>query len=225
MPLSRQARYFNHCREKWRKRALETQKKVRILSQKTVELEQSREKWKAEALDSRKKIKRLEREIENLQKKKEVEEVSSTKEPNLSVKNHHYISQTIQTSVEQVIEGCNSYRGVATTLEILSRSHRLESPNYNSIRSWVGRIGLYELSRKKEKREDWIFLIDFTLELGKEKVMVIYGISEESWKERVLGQKRGLKHTDGEILGIEVTESATGEWVQNILEKLKDTVL
>jgi hypothetical protein len=123
-----------------------------------------------------------------------------------------------------VIEGGNSYRGVATNLEILSRTHRLESPNYNSIRSWVGRIGLYELSRKKEKREDWIFLIDFTLELGKEKAMVIYGISEESWKERVLGEKRGLKHTDGEILGIEVTESATGEWVQNILEKLKETV-
>jgi hypothetical protein len=123
-----------------------------------------------------------------------------------------------------VIEGGNSYRGVAITLEIISRSHRVESPNYNSIRSWVGRIGLYELSRKKEKREDWIFLIDFTLELGKEKVMVIYGISQEMWKERVLKEKRGLKHTDGEILGIEITESATGEWVKSILEKLKETV-
>jgi hypothetical protein len=70
MPLSRQARYFNHCREKWRIRALDNQQKVRFLSQKNVELEQSREKWKAEALESRKEIKRLKREIENLQKKK-----------------------------------------------------------------------------------------------------------------------------------------------------------
>jgi hypothetical protein len=31
MPLSRQARYFNPCREKWRKRALENQQKVRFL--------------------------------------------------------------------------------------------------------------------------------------------------------------------------------------------------
>lgn len=113
---------------------------------------------------------------------------------------------------------------MATTLEILSRSHLTESPNYNTIRSWVGRIGLYELSRKKEKREDWIFIIDFTLELGKEKVMVIYGISEEFWKKTVLEEQRALKHTDGEILAIEVTESATGEWVQNILEDLKETI-
>lgn len=113
---------------------------------------------------------------------------------------------------------------MATTLEILSRSHRTESLNYNSIRSWVGRIGLYELSRKKEKREDWIFIIDCTLELAKEKVMVIYGISEEFWKRTVLEGQRALKHTDGEILAIEVTESATSEWVQNILEDLKEIV-
>jgi hypothetical protein len=45
---------------------------VRVLSQKTVELEQSREKWKAEALESRKEIKKLKREIESLQKKKKL---------------------------------------------------------------------------------------------------------------------------------------------------------
>lgn len=126
--------------------------------------------------------------------------------------------------MEQVIEGGNSYRGVATTMKILSRSYFTESPRYNSIRNWVGRIGLYELSRKKEKRDDWIFIMDLTLELGQEKAMVIYGISEKLWQETVLPQRRGLKHTDGEILGIEVTKSATGEWIQNILENLTQTV-
>jgi len=126
--------------------------------------------------------------------------------------------------VEQVIQGGNSYRGVATTMKILSRNYGTESPHYNSIRNWVGRIGLYELSRKKEKRDDWIFIVDLTLELGPEKALIIYGIPEKLWQEKILPQKRGLKHTDGEILGVEVTQSATGEWIQNTLENLTKIV-
>ena len=64
--------------------------------------------------------------------------------------------------MEQVIKGGNSYRGVATTMEIFSRSYYPEGPQDNSIRNWVGRIGLYELLRKQEKRDDWIFIIDLT---------------------------------------------------------------
>lgn len=126
--------------------------------------------------------------------------------------------------MEQVIEGGNSYRGVATTMEIFSRSYYTECPQYNSIRNWVGRIWLYELLRTKEKRDDWIFIVDLTLELGKEQVLVIYGISDELWKENILAEERGLKHTDGEILGIEVTESATGEWIENTLKNLSKKV-
>ena len=126
--------------------------------------------------------------------------------------------------MEQVIEGGNSYRGVAATMKIFSRSFFTECPRYNSIRNWVGRIGLYELLRKKEKRDDWIFIVDLTLELGKEKVLVIYGISQELWTENILAEERGLKHTDGEILGVEVTESATGEWIENTLENLSQNV-
>lgn len=88
--------------------------------------------------------------------------------------------------MEQVVESSNSYRGVATTMKILSRIHFTESPHYSSIRNWVGRIGLSELSRQKEKRDDWIFIIDLTLELGQEKAMVIYGISEKLWIEKIL---------------------------------------
>lgn len=103
-------------------------------------------------------------------------------------------------------------------MKILSRSYFPESPHYSSIRNWVGRIGLYELSRQKEKRDDWLFIVDLTLELGQEKAMVIQGISEQLWQETILAEKRALKHTDGQILGIEVTESATGEWIKNTID-------
>lgn len=186
MPVSRQIRYFKESRENWKERALEKSEQLRFSDQKIDDLERSRDKWKTEALENRAEIKKLKKEIENLKKKPTVEELVPTKEPLLTVKAAQYIAQTIQVSVEQVVESSNSYRGVATTMKILSRIYFTESPHYSSIRNWVGRIGLYELSRQKEKRDDWIFIIDLTLELGQEKAMVIYGISEKLWTEKIL---------------------------------------
>lgn len=64
------------------------------------------------------------------------------------VKRHHYQIQTIQVSVQQVIEAGNSYRGVARTMKIFSQSFKIECPHYSTIRQWLGRIGLYELKHK-----------------------------------------------------------------------------
>ena len=141
-------------------------------------------------------------------------------ENSTSLLGHHYKLQTIQLCLKQILEVGNSYRGVAKTMKIFAQNFNLESPHYSTIRQWLGRIGLYELNREKEKLQDWIYVIDLTLELGQEKALVIYGITEESWQSQVLKEGRALKHTDGEILSIEVTKSATGEWIHGILEEL-----
>ena len=53
---------------------------------------------------------------------------------------------------------------------------------------------------------------------------MIYGIPEESWQKIVSEERRCLTHTDGEILAIEITESATSEWIQQTLASLTQTV-
>jgi hypothetical protein len=70
------------------------------------------------------------------------------------------------------MSGLNSFRGIAKTFEILSIDwanpgmERLsqDSPNFNTIRQWVLRLGLHELNRTKEDRADWIFILDMTIE-------------------------------------------------------------
>jgi hypothetical protein len=86
----------------------------------------------------------------------------------LKISGHHYTAQTIQISVQQIIEAGNSYRGVATTMKILFQSSSIKSSHYSSIRQWVERIGLLELMRDK-KRDDWIYIVDLTLQLGTRK--------------------------------------------------------
>ncbi|WP_049802781.1 hypothetical protein [Gloeothece verrucosa] len=66
-------------------------------------------------------------------------------------------------------------------MELVSSHSSFGTPHYSSIKTWVGRIGLYELQRPKEKRNDWLFIADLTVELGKSKALVIYGIPNRYW--------------------------------------------
>jgi hypothetical protein len=66
--------------------------------------------------------------------------------------------------------------------------------------------------------------VDLTLELGQEKAMVIYGLSQESYQRINHQEKRALRHTDGEILMMEVLSQATGEVIKDKLELLSQTV-
>ncbi|MEH2436852.1 MAG: hypothetical protein V7K25_21870 [Nostoc sp.] len=50
------------------------------------------------------------------------------------------------------------------------------TPSFSSVRNWLGKSGLYELQREKEYRNDWVFIIDLTVELGKQKCLVILGV-------------------------------------------------
>ena len=84
-------------------------------------------------------------------------------------------------------------RGVQKNWEIWQEEEGVQAnPSFNIIRQWLGRIGLFELKREKEKREDWIFITDLTLELGKEKCLVILGVSQEHYLAEVVSKSRKI---------------------------------
>ncbi|MBC1218526.1 hypothetical protein GNF09_00755, partial [Nostoc sp. UCD120] len=84
----------------------------------------------------------------------------------------------------------SSYRGVEKTFELYKEIFSKDTPSFSSVRKWLGRIGLYELNREKEYRDDWIFIVDLTVELGKEKGLVVLGVSEQLLVEEVFPSKR-----------------------------------
>lgn len=97
-------------------------------------------------------------------------------------------------------------------------------PSYSVIRQWLAKIGLYELQRQKEKRDDWIWILDFTIELGTEKCLVVLGISSEVIREKIEKSTGCLSHKDVEVLGIEIMKSTKGELVESVLEKVSKKV-
>ncbi len=77
-------------------------------------------------------------------------------------------------------------RGVEKSLKLYADEDQIYTPSSSSIRNWLGRIGLYELQREKEYRNDGIFIVDLTVELGKQKCLVVFGVTQKHFRENVL---------------------------------------
>ena len=60
--------------------------------------------------------------------------------------------------------------------------------------------------------------------LSIEKAMIVYGVTIEKYQEVMVQEKRALQHTDGEIVTLEVTTTATVEFIQEQLERLSNQV-
>jgi hypothetical protein len=76
--------------------------------------------------------------------------------------------------------------------------------SYYSVRLWLMRLGLYQLSRPKVQADDWMWIMDHTMQLGERKCLIVVGIRQSAWK----AQDRVLGHEDVELIDlVPVTES------------------
>ncbi len=91
-----------------------------------------------------------------------------------------------------------------------------QAPSHVTMRNWTLKLGYYELTRKKEKADDWIILLDHSIQFGREKIFVVLGIREAGFLK--LG--RPLKYTDLDTLLIKSKSSWKGQDVSEEIKKL-----
>jgi hypothetical protein len=91
-------------------------------------------------------------------------------------------------------------------------------PSWYAGRFWLLRIGYYKLTRPKPKANDWVWIVDHTVQLGVEKCLLILGVrlSELSSTDFV------LNHEDVEPIALFPVKSSNGEVVFQQLEKAMD---
>ncbi|NJN11694.1 MAG: hypothetical protein HC836_30875 [Richelia sp. RM2_1_2] len=117
-----------------------------------------------------------------------------------------------------------SFRGIEKVFNLFGDLDSQTTPSFSSVRKWLARIGIYELTREKEHRDDWIFIVDFTLELGKQKALVILGVPQDKFIEIVANNKKGLSHENVEVLAIEIMNSTRGEFIEKALDRVSEKV-
>ena len=89
-----------------------------------------------------------------------------------------------------------------------------KTPSINSGKMWMLKLGYFKLTQDKQKDKDWIWIIDHTIQMGKEKCLVILGI-----RTKDLPKSRALKYEDMEIIDLQPVKVSTGAIVY---EQLKE---
>lgn len=99
------------------------------------------------------------------------------------------------------------------TANFFNRSY--SAPSWYSGRLWLLRLGYYKLTRIKEKADDWIWIVDHSIQWGKEKCLAILGIRQSKLPKA----ETILCHEDVEPLALFPVTRSNGDVVYQQLEE------
>lgn len=93
-------------------------------------------------------------------------------------KGGQYSASLMQLWIQLVTVANVPLKGVAPVLQVVGRylGRSLPCPDSSTGRSWLLRLGWFELTRPLEIADDWIWIIDHTVQIGQQKVLVIVGL-------------------------------------------------
>lgn len=91
---------------------------------------------------------------------------------------HHYSVGLIQLFILFVLHAGAALRCAARIFSLLEEHLpvSLGLPHWSTGRLWLLRVGYYQLTRPKEHSDDWVWFIDHSNQIGKEKCLVVLGI-------------------------------------------------
>lgn len=85
-----------------------------------------------------------------------------------------------------------------------------QTPTANCGRLWLLRLGLYELTREKERADDYVWMLDHTIQVGNVKCLLIVAIRLSVWRKAEFGP---LAHQDLEFISLEPVTQSNGKIV------------
>jgi len=133
------------------------------------------------------------------------------------LKKHHYPVQMIAMAVFIVVHAGGSLRCAAKTIGFLSQlmGWSYGQPSHVTIRNWVLRCGLYQLDHAKAKAGRYVGIIDESIQIGREKMLLFLGIklSDQS------SHYAPLTMQDVVVLGVEVQQSWTGSDIAQFIDE------
>jgi hypothetical protein len=123
---------------------------------------------------------------------------------------------TVRRSIQLVTGALTSLRGAAKCLDIFSDISSAPTPSHTAIQNWILQYGLSELTRPVERRRDWIFIPDHTIEFGRQKCLVILGTT----LEQVRKTNGPITHQQLRTLLIDISHKTNSQRVYSSLDAL-----
>ena len=137
---------------------------------------------------------------------------------------HAHSLGLIQLFLQLVLRAAIGFRGAAEALDVVSPLFPSDepAPSPNGGQMWLLRLGLHELSRPKEKADDWAWIIDHTIQTGPAKCFVVVGVRLSAWEAKRADENRSaaLEHEDLSAWMVEPVEKSDGPTVERQLLEL-----
>lgn len=121
--------------------------------------------------------------------------------------------------LQLVLDAACSLRGASAAMKLLGGllPGWERAPVANTGQLWLLRIGLFELTRPKEVADDWVWILDHTVQIGTLKCLLIVGCRLSDWQRR----GRPLEHQDLQVLALKPVEKSDGALVHRQLEETR----
>lgn len=142
--------------------------------------------------------------------------------------NYSYSAALIRLALLLVIAGSISIRAAAKAMGINSIFFDFPTPCYTIISEWAKKIGLYIYNLPKDKSIDRLWIVDFSIQIGQDKLMLVLGVDTskiKNYKKYIKdgkGKKNRLKISfkDVEVLHMVVLKSTMYEITLKELEEV-----
>lgn len=134
-----------------------------------------------------------------------------------AVYHHAYSLGCIEFYLALVLSGAASLRCASRVIEmvVIRLGVACGCPSWYAGRFWLLRVGYYKLMRPKTRAEDWVWIVDHTVQIGQEKCLVILGVRLSDLP--LAG--RCLSHEAVETIELLPVKQSNGDVVYQQLEK------
>ncbi len=199
--------FFNKINP-WKEKAKKRREENKTLKKRVNQLKLSRDKWRKKAET----FKELNKKIDEEFKKKLL--ISDSDKP----KRYGFVTKVIKIALRNKLQTSAAFRAIVIGFTIMIEEIKLECdpPTHTTLLNWIHKLGYYQLTRPKEKDDDWIVILDESIQLGQDKVLVIFGI-----REKDIDFSRPLRFQDLSILTEKVRKTWNGELIKSELDSLK----
>ncbi|MGB5552284.1 MAG: hypothetical protein WBO74_17510, partial [Thermoanaerobaculia bacterium] len=221
-PRRKLVKFFEKSRDQWKTKCIDAKAMVKKLKNRIRYLEANKNEWKSKAIELEKELARI-KALESRESGQEVKKNGEVTETALcadifaQVPRHHtYSIGHIWLFVTLVLSSAATLRSSSRTLELVLAFFGYSSacPSWYAGRFWLLRLGYYKLMKPKEQADDWVWIIDHTVQLGVEKCLLILGVRLSH-----LASDLTLKQENVEPIALYPVRSSNGDVVFQQLEE------
>jgi hypothetical protein len=139
--------------------------------------------------------------------------------------NYSYSGVVIRLVLLLITAGAISIRAAAKVMGVQSIFFDFPTPCYTIIGEWAKKIGFYIYHSVKDKSVKRVWIVDFSIQIGQDKLMLVLGVDIskiKNYKKHIKGKKNRLKISfkDVEVLHMAVLKTTVHEIILKELEEV-----